>query len=99
MSSRDEILASVRRNLPREGDLLLRAGESGLAAGHAAIGRQDQRAGRLALRFCQVVNIAVGGIGADHLSEHLRHVCPELMHRRHDDVARIFIVELLYALA
>ena len=42
-----------------------------LAAGHAGVGGEDQRAGRLALRFRQVVHVAVAGVGADRPGEHL----------------------------
>jgi hypothetical protein len=45
------------------------------------------------------MNIAIGGIGADRLCEHLRHVGPELVHCGDDNVAWVLIVELLDALA
>ena len=56
-------------------------------------------AGRLALRFGQIVHIAVGGIGTDRLGENLGHVSPELVYGRHHDMARVLVVELLDALA
>jgi len=74
-------------------------GDREIAAGHAGVGREYQRACRFALRFRQVMNIAVGRVGADCPGEHLRHVGPELVDCRHHDVARVFIVELLDALA
>jgi len=64
-----------------------------------AVGGKDQRASCLTLRFRQIVHIAVGGVGADRPGKDLRHVGPQLVHRRHDDVARVFIVELLDAFA
>ena len=70
-----------------------------IGAGHAGVGGQDQRAGRLALRFGEVMDVAVVGVGADRLGEHLRHVRPQLVHRRHHDMARVFVVELLDAFA
>ena len=63
------------------------------------VGVEDQRAGRLALRFRQVVDVAVVGIGADRACEYLRHVGAQLVHGGHDDMARILVVELLDALA
>ena len=70
-----------------------------LHAGHAGIGIEDQRARRLALRFREVVDVAVVRVGADRPGEHLGHVGAQLVHRRHHDMARVFIVELLDALA
>ena len=74
-------------------------GDREIAAGHAGVGREDQWTRRLALRFGQIMNVAVSGIGADRLSEHLGDVRSELVHRGHDDMTRVFIVELLNALA
>jgi hypothetical protein len=45
------------------------------------------------------MNVAVGGVGTDRLGEYLGNVCPELVHCRHDDMTRVFIVELLDALS
>src|SRR6516162_2861358 len=45
------------------------------------------------------MNVAIGGVGADCLGENLRHIGPKLVHGWHDDMARIFIVELLDSLA
>ncbi len=73
-------------------------GDRKIAARHAGIGGQDQRTVGLALCLRQVVHVAVVGIGTDRLCEHLRDVRPELVHGRHDDMARIFVVELLDAL-
>ena len=41
------------------------------------------------------MDIAVCRVGADRPGEHLGDVGPELVHCRHDDMARIFVVELL----
>ncbi len=40
-------------------------GDREIAPGHAGIGLEDQRPGRLALGFRQVVDVAVIGVGAD----------------------------------
>ena len=45
------------------------------------------------------MDVIIGGIGADRLREHLGHIGPQLVHGRHDDVARVFIVKLLDAFA
>ena len=74
-------------------------GDREIAARHTGIGGEDQRPRRLTLRFGQIVDVAVFGVGADRSGEHLRHVGAQLVHGRHDDVARILIVELLDALA
>ena len=73
-------------------------GDREIAAGHSGIGGEDQRTGRLALRLRQIVHVAVVGIGADRPCEYLRDIGAQLVHGRHDDMARIFMVELLNAL-
>ena len=70
-----------------------------IGACHARVGREDQRTIRVALRLRQIMDVAVVGVGADRLGEHLSHIGPELVHRWDHDMARIFVVELLYALA
>jgi hypothetical protein len=74
-------------------------GHREITAGHAGIGGEDNRGGRLTLRFRQIMNVAVGRVGADRLPEHLCDVGPELVDCRHNDAARVLIVELLDALA
>src|SRR5262249_22738971 len=53
----------------------------------------------LALRFGQVVHVAILGIDADRPGQHPGDIGPELVHRRHDHVACVLVVELLDALA
>ena len=64
-----------------------------------AVGGKDQRASCLTLRFRQIVHIAVGGVGADRLREYFGYIGPQLVHGRHDDMARVLVVELLDAFA
>ena len=73
-------------------------GDGEVAAGHPDVGREDQRTGRLPLRFREIMYVAVAGVGADRLGENGGNVRPELVHGRHDDMTRVFIVELLDAL-
>jgi hypothetical protein len=53
----------------------------------------------LPLALGEIVDIAVLGIRADGLRKDTGHVGAKLVHRRHDDVARRLVVELLNALA
>ena len=52
----------------------------------------------LALALGEVVNVAVLGVGPDCFGKDPRNVGLELVDRRHDDVARRLVVELLDAL-
>ena len=74
-------------------------GDREIGPRHAGVGSEDQRAGRLALRFRQIMDVAVVGIGADRLGEYFGHIGAQLVHRGHHDMARVLIVELLDALA
>jgi len=50
-------------------------GDREIAAGHPGVGGEDRRTDRVALRFRQVVHVAVVGVDSDRLGEHLRDVC------------------------
>ena len=73
-------------------------GDRKIAAGHPRVGFEDQRAGRLPLRFRQVVDVTVARVGPDRAGKYLGHIGAQLVHGGHDDMARILIVELLDAL-
>ena len=57
------------------------------------------RASRPTLRFRKIVDIVVAGLRSDRPRKHRRDIATQLMDRRHHDVARRFVVELLDALA
>ena len=76
-----------------------RLGDREIAPVMPGVGRKDEGRVACALRLGQVVHVAVVGIGADGRGKHLRNVGSQLVHGRHHDMARVFVVELLDALA
>src|SRR5580704_3798886 len=65
---------------------------------HARVSLEDQRPGRLTLRFCKVVDVAVAWVGAECLGEYLSHVGAQLVYGGNHDVTRVLVIELLDAL-
>ena len=70
-----------------------------VGARHPRLGPEEERPRVVALAFGQVVDVAVGRVGADGAAEDFGDVATQLVHGRHDDMARWFVIELLDALS
>jgi hypothetical protein len=94
-----QVDGEIRIAFVRADDDGARFGDGEVRARHPGIRFQEIRPRVLALAFGKVVNVAVLAVGADRVRKDARDVRLELVHGRHDDVARRLVVQLLDALA